>query len=90
MRRNGLMREIMIRTLYKILGRIVSNSYHHIVIFKGEEISSCLVDSTMLWQKRLGHIRQKGLRAIHSKGMVEGFPDCSSNFDFCEHSVYEK
>ena len=44
----------------------------------------------MLWNQWLGHIDEKGLRAMHNKGMVEGFPDCSSKFDFCEHCVYGK
>jgi hypothetical protein len=29
------------------------------------------VDPTMLWHKRMGHIGEKGLRAMHNKGMVE-------------------
>ena len=27
---------------------------------------------------------------MHSKGMVEVFPNCSSEFDFYEHYVYGK
>jgi hypothetical protein len=26
----------------------------------------------MLWHQRLGHIREKGFRLLHDKGMVEG------------------
>jgi hypothetical protein len=44
----------------------------------------------MLWHQRLGHIREKGLRLLHSKGMVEGMSICSLYFDFCEHFVYGK
>ena len=53
-------------------------------------MASCLVDLTMLWHRQLGHNIKKGLRAMHSKGMVEGFPDFSFQFDFYEHCVYGK
>ena len=49
-----------------------------------------LADSTMLWHRRLGNINEKGLRAMYRKGMVKGLPDCSSQFDFCEHCIYGK
>ena len=32
------------------------------------------VDMTMLWNERIGHIGEKGLRAMNNKGMVEEFP----------------
>jgi transposase InsO family protein len=44
----------------------------------------------MLWHQRLGHTKEKGLRLLHSKGMVEGMSNCSLDFDFCEHCVYGK
>jgi hypothetical protein len=44
----------------------------------------------MLWHQRLGHIREKGLRILHGKGMVEGMSNCSLNFDLCEHFIYGK
>jgi hypothetical protein len=44
----------------------------------------------MLWHQRLGHIREKGLRLLHGKGMVEGMSNFSLDFDFCEHCVYGK
>jgi hypothetical protein len=31
----------------------------------------------MLWHQRLGHIREKGLRLLHGKGMVEGISNFS-------------
>jgi hypothetical protein len=36
------------------------------------------------------HIGEKGLRAMQSKGMDEGFPECSLEVDFCEHCIYGK
>ena len=44
----------------------------------------------MLWNERMGHIGEKGLRAMHNKGMVEGFPECGLEVDFCEHFIYGK
>jgi hypothetical protein len=48
------------------------------------------VDLTMLWHERMGHIGEKGLRAMHNKGMVEDFPECNLEVNFCEHCVYGK
>jgi hypothetical protein len=44
----------------------------------------------MLWHQRLGHIGEKGLRTLHSKGMVEAMSNCTLDFDFCEHCIYVK
>ena len=43
----------------------------------------------MLWSQRLGHIGEKGLRALQGKGF-EGMTDCTLDFDFCEHCIYGK
>ena len=85
-----LMRRIRIGTLYKILGRIDSSIRHHIVDPKIDDISSCIVESTMLWHQRLGHIYEKGLHVVQGKGMVKHFPKCSSKFNLCEHYVNGK
>ena len=44
----------------------------------------------MLWHQRLGHIREKGLRALQGKGMVEGMTNYTLDFDLCEHCIYGK
>lgn len=44
----------------------------------------------MLWHQRLGHIRDKGLRVLHGKGMVEGMSNISLDFDFFENCIYAK
>jgi hypothetical protein len=43
-----------------------------------------------LWHQRLGHIREKGIRLLHDKGIIEGMSNCSLNFYFCEHCLYGK
>jgi hypothetical protein len=48
------------------------------------------VDPTKLWHERMRHIGEKGLRSMQSKGMVEGFPECGLEEDFCEHCIYGK
>ena len=40
--------------------------------------------------KILGHIGEKGFRALEGKCMVEGMIDCTLDFDFCEHCIYGK
>ena len=40
----------------------------------------------MLWHQRMGHIIEKGLRALKDKGMI----DCTIDFDLCEHCIYGK
>jgi hypothetical protein len=36
----------------------------------------------------MGHIGEKGLRAMQNKYMVEGFLDCNLEVDFCEYCIY--
>jgi hypothetical protein len=44
----------------------------------------------MLWHENMGHIGEKGLRAIHNKGMVEEFLGCNLEVNFCENCIYGK
>ena len=44
----------------------------------------------MLWHQKLGHIGEKGLRALQGKGMVECMTDCTLEYDFYEHCIYGK
>jgi hypothetical protein len=57
---------------------------------KKKELLQYLEKRFMLWHQRMGHIREKGLRLLHGKGMVEGMSKCSLDFDFYEHCVYGK
>jgi hypothetical protein len=47
-------------------------------------------ENTMSWHQILGNIGEKGLQAVHNKGMVEGMLDFTLDFDFCEHYIYGK
>eukprot|EP01018_Ginkgo_biloba_P007445 Gb_23450 [translate_table: standard] len=38
----------------------------------------------------MGHIGEKGLRALKNKNLIEGLTDCTLDFDFCEHCIYRK
>jgi hypothetical protein len=38
----------------------------------------------------MGHIGEKGFQTMHNKGLVEGFPYCNLEVDFCEHCIYGK
>ena len=44
----------------------------------------------VLWHQILGHIGEKGLRALQGQGMVEGMTDYTLDFDFCEHCICGK
>ena len=85
-----LMQGIKIGTLYKLLVKTENGSCNQVVDPKTEEIISCIVNSIILWHRWPRQIDEKGLRAMHKKGMVEDLPDCSSKFDFCEHCIYGK
>lgn len=54
-----LMRGVQIGSLYKLLGRRDTNGCVNKVIHEPNEISFCLVDSTMILHQRMGHIGEK-------------------------------
>jgi hypothetical protein len=58
--------------------------------FEEERTPTVSGEKVMLWHQILGHIREKGLQLLHSKGMVEGMSNFSLDFDFSEHCVYGK
>ena len=84
-----LMRGVWYGTLYKLLGKtIIDECNNSVVLEEGGKYDRTLTTSgekTMLWNQRLGHIREKGLRELQGKGMVEGMTDCTLDFDFYEH-----
>jgi hypothetical protein len=89
-----LMRGVRCGNLYKLLGSTYTNGCN-ISIFpekinEGDKTNTVPGKKTMPWHQRLGHIGEKGLRALHSKGMVEGMSNCTLDFDFCEHFLYGK
>eukprot|EP00253_Pinus_taeda_P022989 PITA_22989 len=86
-----LMRGVRIGTLYNIQGStVVDGCNSSMVLENGAENLVVSGEKTMLWHQRLGHIREKGLRILHGKGMVEGMSNSSLDFDFCENCVYGK
>ena len=85
-----MMQGIRTRTLNKLSGKTDGGRCNQVVDLKTNEILSCVADSTMLWHRQLGHTGEKGFRVMHRKGMVKCIPDCSSEFDLCEHCIYCK
>jgi hypothetical protein len=89
-----LMRGVRCGTLYKSLGINYTNGCNNYVVLehtnKEDKTNIVPEKKTMLWHQRLGHIGEKGLRTLHSKGMVEGMSNCTLDFDFCEHFIYGK
>jgi hypothetical protein len=88
------MRGVRCGTLYKLLGRTYTDGCNSSIVpeqrNKEDKIHTIPGKNTMLWHQRLGHIGEKGLRTLHSKGMVEGMSNCTLDFDFCEHCIYGK
>ena len=77
-----------------LLGTTISDGCNSSIVpdieVKEERNPTVSGEKVMLWYQRLGHIREKGLRLLHGKCMVEGMSNCSLDFDFCEHCVYGK
>jgi len=87
-----LMRVVRVGTLYKLLGSTYINECNSTTILMNETSGTLArpIEQKNLWHQRMGHIGEKGLRALQSKGMAEGIPNCSLNFDLCEHFIYGK
>jgi hypothetical protein len=72
--------------MYKLLGRTYTNGCNSYVVLeqtnKEDKTNIEPKKKTMLWHQRLEHIGEKGLRTLHSKGMVEGMSNCTLDFDF--------
>ena len=88
------MRGVQYGTLYKILGKTIMDECNNSFVLeeggKDDKTLIALGGNTMLWHQRMGHIGEKGLRALQGKGMVEGMTDYTLDFDFCEHCIYGK
>ena len=77
--------------MYKLQGSTVVDGCNNNVVPKsGAENLVVSGEKTMLCHQRLGHIREKGLRILHGKGIVEGKSNNSLDFDFYEDCVYGK
>eukprot|EP00253_Pinus_taeda_P020668 PITA_20668 len=71
-----LMRGVRIGTLYKLQGiTFIDVCNSSVVPESGAENLVVSGEKTMLWHQRLGYIGEKGLRILHSKGMVEALED---------------
>jgi hypothetical protein len=44
----------------------------------------------MLWHQILGHVGEKGIRALKNKNIVDGLNDFALEFYFCKHCIYGK
>jgi hypothetical protein len=87
-----LLKGVQIGSLYNLLGTIVSDwcksSIVRVIGVEEEKTPTVSREKVMMWHQRLGHIREKGLRLLQGKGMVEGMSNFSMDFDFYEHCVY--
>jgi len=89
-----LLKAVQFGTLYKLQGSTITNGCNSSIFpdigVEEERTPTVSGEKVMLWHQILGHIREKVLRLLHSKGMVEGMFKFSLDFDFCEHCVYGK
>jgi hypothetical protein len=88
-----LLKGIRFGKLHKLQGSTIIDGCNSSIIsdvgVEEERTPTISVEKVMMWHQRLGH-REKGLRLLHDKGMVEGMSNCSMDFDFYEHCVYGK
>jgi hypothetical protein len=79
-----LMRGVRSGTLYKLLGRTYTNGCKSSIVLEkineGDKTNIVPEKKSMLWHQRMGHIGEKGLRTLHSKGMVEGMSNFTLDF----------
>jgi hypothetical protein len=89
-----LLKGFWIVTLYNLQGSTISDGCNSSIALEigAEEEKNLIVsiENTILWHQILGHIREKGLQILHSKGMVEGMSNFSLDFYFSEYCVYGK
>jgi hypothetical protein len=89
-----LLKGVRFGTLYKLQGRTISDVCNSSIVpdigVEEERTPTVSGEKVMVWHQRLRHIREKCLRLLHGKGMVEGMSNCSMDFDFYEHCVYGK
>jgi hypothetical protein len=89
-----LLKRVRFGTLYNMKGRTISDGCNSSIFpdigVEEERTPTISREKVMVWHQRLGHIREKGLRLLYGKGMVEGMSNYSMDFYFCEHCVYGK
>ena len=86
----GLMRGIENGTLYKLLRSsiIIRCNSSHVCVGgnKDNKLPTIFGENGILCHQSLRNIREKGLRALHGKGMY----DCMLDFNLCENYIYDK
>jgi hypothetical protein len=89
-----LLKGLRFGTLYKLQGITISDGCNTSIVpdigVEEERNPTISGEKVMLWHQRLGHIREKGLRLLHGKGMVEGMSNCSLDSNFYENCLYGK
>jgi transposase InsO family protein len=89
-----LLKGVWFGTMYKMEGRTISDGCNSSTVLdigvEEERTPTVSGEKVMLWHQRPRHIREKGLRLLHAKVMVEGMSNFSLDFDFYEHCLYGK
>jgi hypothetical protein len=89
-----LMRGVHNGTMYKVFKSTIINGCNNFVVPKDEneeeKTHTIFGENIILWHQILGHVGEKGLQALHGKGMVEGIYNFTLDFNLCEHFIYGK
>ena len=89
-----LLKGVQFGILYKMQGiTIIDGCNSSIVLDIGveeERTPTISRENFRLWHQWIWNIREKGLRLLHGKGMVEGMYNFSMDFYLCENCVYGK
>jgi hypothetical protein len=89
-----LLKGVQFGTLYKLEGSTISDGCNISIVLdigvEEERTPTVSEEKVMLWHQRLGHIKERVVRLLHDKGMVEGMSNYSLDFDVCKHCPYGK
>jgi hypothetical protein len=89
-----LLKGVRFGTLHKLQRSTISDGCNSSIVIdigvEEERTPTVSGEIVMLWHQRMGNIREKVLRLLHGKGLVEGMFNFSLDFEFCEHCVYGK
>jgi hypothetical protein len=89
-----LLNGFWIGIIYNLKGSTISDGCNSSIVpnirVEEDKNPTSFGEKTMFWHQRLGHIGEKGLQVLHSKGMVEGMTNFSLDFYFYENCIYGK
>jgi hypothetical protein len=67
-----LLRWVKVGNLYNLLGNTITYGCNSIIVPENEfdKTYTLFIEKTMVWHETMGHIGEKGLCDLHTKGIV--------------------